>query len=147
MSLHRLRDYNPDTDEGMVLISWTAEFIRSPTFRKMDHDIAFSLARPHILEMMKRPSVEIKMLVPADSDEPIEGYYVKEGPVLHMLFIVGSFRGQGLMRQLLTLLRINRGDRVTFSTDTRDLRRVIASGKYQIDIRPELILIDSKKRR
>ena len=141
--LHRLRPYRPATDEGYALVSWVAEAIRGETFRRLDRDLAFRLLRPHVLALLDRLGPTLSVVVPADRDEPIEAFCLVEGPVVHFLYVSGSFRGQGLMTRLLEHHGFPRGSTLACSTDTRDLRGVMAKGLYDIHLRPDLLLIEA----
>lgn len=145
--LHRVRPYR-DSDDAFITVSWIAEAIRSPTFSCLDRELAFGLLRPHVQALIKRMRHCIFVVVPSESNEPIEAWSVvdvtREIPIVYALHVKGPFRGQGLMTDLLKIQGIEPGSRIIAATDTRDLRGVMAKGLYDIHLRTELLLIEEK---
>lgn len=145
LKLHRIRRPTLD-DVGFMVVSWTAEAIRAPTFQHMNRDLAFKLLRPHILDHLKRLWDSIWIVCPSSKDEPIEAFGVMDGPILMYLHVRGSFRRQGLATGLLNYM-INstiKGPLVV-ATDTRDVRSIIKNNRHDIVIRTDLLPIQDRR--
>lgn len=143
-SPHRVRPYRK-SDEPYLLVSWVAGAVRSPTYSGLERQLAFALLRPHVLSLLSRPTVRVSIVCPSDMEEPIEAFCVSEGPVLYHIHVKATFRGQGIMTDLLRLHGFEPGSRIIAATDTTDLRGVKARGRYDIRLRPDLLLIEETK--
>lgn len=141
--LYRLRRYR-DTDEGYITVTWTADVARGPSLKGIPYGHAFLLVRPHVVAALRSLRHMLAVVVPGDAHEPICAFSLLDTstdiPVLHHLHVKGSFRGQGIMTDLLAMQGVARGQSLIAASDTRDLRRVRARRLYDIHIRPELLL-------
>jgi hypothetical protein len=140
---YRVRAYR-DSDEAHVVVTWTADVAKSPTFSEVPYQHAFLAIRPHVRAALKDLRHLIAVVVPDDADEPICAYSVVDEstdiPVVHHLHVKGDFRGQGLMTDLLSMQGLAPGSTLIAASDTRDLRRIKNRGLYDIHVRPELLL-------
>jgi ribosomal protein S18 acetylase RimI-like enzyme len=139
-----VRPYRPATDEGYVVVSWTAEAARSPLFHSVPYDLAFGLIRPHVRGIISERPDLVSVIVPAHADEPICGFVMLDAdldiPVLWHLHVKGEFRGMGLMTDILAMHGVQRGARLICATDTRDLRSVMDRALYDITVRRDLLV-------
>ena len=143
--VHRVRRADID-DLGFMVVSWTAEAVRSSTFNGMNKDLAFAMVRPHVQDHLTRLRDQTFIVCPRDDHEPIEAFAVVDGPVLMYLHVRGSFRQQGIATDLLRHVGLlPRHEPLVVATDSRDLRSIIRNGRHDIVIRTDLLPMGDRR--
>ena len=95
----KIRQFRPE-DEGFVYSSWLNNYWGSH-----NHDMTktvFMAGHHNVIEkILQREGIEILIAANIDDDEQILGYLVREGNVLHYLYVKSPFRRSGISAALL----------------------------------------------